>query len=173
MSIHLPPPIDLYFKAENSGDVKSLSECFAPDAIVRDEGRTYEGLTAIEKYNHTVALLEIGHRGDKTILKARLTGDFPGSPMRRKDCISGDSLMSDHAYTSPQSRVNRPCVTDILPEERKSLMADPNEQGVVVVRGGAEVFALRRGVADSGDEAGDRSGTSGGHRPVSQGLIIG
>ena len=49
--------------------------------------------------------------------------------------------MSDHAYTSPQSRVNRPCVTDILPEERKSLMVDPNEQGVVVVRGGAEVFA--------------------------------
>jgi len=29
----------------------------------------------------------------------------------------------------------------ILPEERKSLMVDPNEQGVVVVRGGAEVFA--------------------------------
>jgi len=50
MSIHLPPPIDLYFKAENSGDVKSLSECFAPDAIVRDEGRTYGGLATIRRW---------------------------------------------------------------------------------------------------------------------------
>src|SRR5712691_9085403 len=67
MSIHLPPAIDLYVKAENSGQVQALSECFAPNATVRDEGRTYKGLAAIKewkaetkkKYNHTVAPLEI------------------------------------------------------------------------------------------------------------------
>ena len=87
--MHLPPPIDLYVKAENLGDVESLSECFAPDAIVRDEAHTYEGLAAIQewkaetkkKYNHTVEPLEVVKRDGKTVLKARLTGNFPGSPV--------------------------------------------------------------------------------------------
>jgi hypothetical protein len=85
MSIHLPPAIDLYVKAENSGDIEAMSECFAADATVRDEGRTYKGLAAIKewkaetkrKYKHTVAPLEI----TGTVLKARLSGSFPGSPV--------------------------------------------------------------------------------------------
>ena len=89
MSIHLPPAIDLYIKAENSGDVESLSECFAPSAMVRDESHTYNGLAAIKewkaetkrKYNHTVEPLEVAHRDGKTVLKARLRGTFPGSPV--------------------------------------------------------------------------------------------
>ena len=89
MSIHLPRPIDLYVKAENSGDVEALSECFAPDATVRDEGRTYKGLAAIKewkaetkkKYNHTVFPLQVAERDAMTVLKARLAGNFPGSPV--------------------------------------------------------------------------------------------
>jgi len=89
MSIHLPRPIDLYVKAENSGDVEALSECFAPDATVRDEGRTYKGLAAIKewkaetkkKYNHTVFPLQVAERDAKTVLKAKLAGNFPGSPV--------------------------------------------------------------------------------------------
>jgi hypothetical protein len=85
MSIHLPPAIALYVKAENSGDVEALSECFAPNATVRDESRSYHGLAAIKewkaetkkKYNHTVTPLEIAG----TVLKAKLAGDFPGSPV--------------------------------------------------------------------------------------------
>jgi hypothetical protein len=85
MSIHLPPAIDLYVKAENSGDVEALSECFAADATVRDERRTYKGLAAIKewkaetkkKYNHSVTPLEI----TGTVLKAKLSGNFPGSPV--------------------------------------------------------------------------------------------
>jgi len=87
--MHLPPPIDLYVKVENSGDVEALSECFAPDATVRDEGQTYRGLAAIKawkaetkrKYRHTVTPLEVANRDGKTVLKARLTGNFPGSPV--------------------------------------------------------------------------------------------
>jgi hypothetical protein len=89
MSILLPPPVDLYVKIENSGDVEALSECFASDATVRDEGHTYEGLAAIKewksdtktKYNHTVVPLEVAHRDGKTVLKAKLSGSFPGSPV--------------------------------------------------------------------------------------------
>jgi ketosteroid isomerase-like protein len=89
MTVPLPPPIDLYVKIENSGDVDALSECFAPDATVRDEGHRYEGLAAIKewkadtkkKYNHTVVPLEVAHRDGKTVLKAKLAGSFPGSPV--------------------------------------------------------------------------------------------
>jgi len=87
--MHLPPAIDLYVKAENAGDVESLSQCFAPDAVVRDEARTYEGLAAIKrwkaetkkKYQHTVEPLAVGQRIGKTVLKAKLAGNFPGSPV--------------------------------------------------------------------------------------------
>lgn len=89
MSIHLPPPIDLYVRIENTGDAEALSECFASNATVRDEGHTYEGLAAIrqwkadtkKKFNHTVAPLTVAHRDGKTVLKAQLTGNFPGSPV--------------------------------------------------------------------------------------------
>ena len=89
MSIQLPAPIDLYVRIENSGDVAALSECFATDARVLDEGRTYQGLAAIrkwkaetkEKYSHTVAPLAVADRDGKTVLAAKLTGDFPGSPV--------------------------------------------------------------------------------------------
>jgi hypothetical protein len=88
MSIVLPPPIDHYVKIENSGDVETLAECFAPNAIVRDAGHTYEGLVAIKswkteakkKYKHRIVPLEVTHRDGKTVLKAELTGNFPGSP---------------------------------------------------------------------------------------------
>jgi hypothetical protein len=89
MSIPLPAPVDLYVKIENAGDLGALSECFASDATVRDESRTYEGLAAIKewmaatkkKYNHTVAPVEIVRRDGKTVLRARLSGNFPGSPV--------------------------------------------------------------------------------------------
>jgi hypothetical protein len=89
MAMPLPPPIDLYVRIENSGDIEALSECFASDATVRDESHVYHGLADIKewkantkkKYNHTVTPLEVVHRDGKTVLKAELTGNFPGSPV--------------------------------------------------------------------------------------------
>jgi SnoaL-like domain len=73
----------------NSGNHEAVPECFAPDAIVHDEGQTYQGAAAIKnwmaatkkKYGHTVAPLELAERGGQSILKARLAGSFPGSPI--------------------------------------------------------------------------------------------
>jgi hypothetical protein len=73
----------------NSGTPEAASECFAPDATVYDEGQTYEGMAAIrnwmaatkKKYGHTVAPLELSERGGQSVLKARLAGNFPGSPI--------------------------------------------------------------------------------------------
>ena len=89
MDLQLPRPIETFVRAENAGDVEAVSECFAPNATVRDEGRYYEGLPAIKawvtrsrrKYNHTVTPLEINMSDGNATLKARLTGTFPGSPV--------------------------------------------------------------------------------------------
>lgn len=89
MSLELPPAIDRYVEIENGGDMEALSECFAADATVRDESHTYVGIDAIKKwkvqtkkkYNHTVRPLSINDRDGKTVLTARLTGNFPGSPV--------------------------------------------------------------------------------------------
>ena len=87
--MHLPSPIAIYVAAENRGDPEALAHCFAEDAVVRDEGQTIEGLTAIKqwkaetkkKYQHTIQPLASAQEGDKVIVTNRLTGNFPGSPI--------------------------------------------------------------------------------------------
>lgn len=89
MKIEMPRPIDTYVRAENSGDVEAMSECFAPYATVRDEERFYEGIPAIKawrartkrKYYDTVTPIEISTSDIGAVLKAQLSGDFPGSPV--------------------------------------------------------------------------------------------
>jgi len=73
--------------AENRGDTEALAECFAEDAVVRDEGKTIEGLATIKrwkaetkkKYQHTIEPLAVAQKDGKTIVTNRLTGNFPGS----------------------------------------------------------------------------------------------
>ena len=85
----LPTPIAVYIAAENRGDAEALAQCFAEDAVVRDEGKTIEGLAAIKqwkaetrkKYQHTVEPLASAQKGGKIIVTNRLTGNFPGSPI--------------------------------------------------------------------------------------------
>jgi SnoaL-like domain len=89
MSLQLPVPLEHYIQIENSGALEAVPECFAPDAIVHDEGQTYEGVAAIKnwmaatkkKYGHTVTPLEFAEHGGQSVLKARLAGTFPGSPI--------------------------------------------------------------------------------------------
>jgi hypothetical protein len=89
MSIQLPAAIEQYIQIANSDTPEAVPECFAADAIVRDEGQTYEGVAAIrnwmaatkKKYGHSVTPLELAEHGGQSILKARLAGSFPGSPI--------------------------------------------------------------------------------------------
>jgi len=89
MSLQLPAPIEHYVRIANSGALETVPECFAPDAIVHDEGQTYEGVAAIKnwmaatkkKYGHSITPLDLAERGGQSVLKARLTGNFPGSPI--------------------------------------------------------------------------------------------
>src|SRR3954462_2973755 len=89
MSIQLPGSINRYVQITNSGTAEAAPECFAPDATVYDEGQTYEGVAAIrnwmtatkKKYGHTVVPIQLAERGGQSVLKARLAGNFPGSPI--------------------------------------------------------------------------------------------
>ena len=89
MSVDLPAPIAAYIAAENGHDTEALARCFADHAVVRDEGRTIEGLTAIkqwkaetkQQYQHTVEPLASVQEGGKTVVTNRVAGNFPGSPV--------------------------------------------------------------------------------------------
>ena len=89
MPVNLPRPIALYIEAENTGDVKLFDQCFAEDAVVRDENETHEGLAEIKKwkaetkkkYQHTVDPLRVSEKDGRFIVTNRLTGNFPGSPI--------------------------------------------------------------------------------------------
>jgi hypothetical protein len=89
IDINLPAPIAIYLAAENQGHTEIAAQCFAQRAVVRDEGRTIEGLAAIKqwdaetrrKYQHTIEPLTFAERDGKIIVTNRLTGNFPGSPI--------------------------------------------------------------------------------------------
>lgn len=89
MSIDLPQVIVRYIATETRGDAAAFAQCFAPQAVVRDEGKTVDGLAAIQqwkakttaKYRHTMEPLAAVEGGRATVVTCRLTGTFPGSPI--------------------------------------------------------------------------------------------
>jgi ketosteroid isomerase-like protein len=85
----LPKPVADYVAGANAKDVEAVAACFGEDAVVRDEGQTRQGLTAIRewveevsrKYRPTVEVLDAVETDGKTIVRGRVSGDFPGSPI--------------------------------------------------------------------------------------------
>lgn len=104
MSISLPKPIAEYFAAEKAGDAARLARCFANDGVVHDEGGTFTGTVAIErwnaaaraKYHHTVAPISSTVRDGATIVVGRVAGDFPNSPIELDHIfrLEGDKIAS-------------------------------------------------------------------------------
>ena len=84
----LPMPIQTYFDADRKMDSEAPIRAFASDAAINDEGQSHVGHDAIEawwraakaKYQHFAQPLEIGEQDDVTKVRARVTGQFPGSP---------------------------------------------------------------------------------------------
>jgi hypothetical protein len=89
MRLLLPKPIQIFMSSENAHDTEALADCFAADATVRDEGQTMKGLKAIKawrqetakKYQHTLEPVAAAARDGKTVVRTKLTGAFPGSPI--------------------------------------------------------------------------------------------
>jgi ketosteroid isomerase-like protein len=90
MKAVLPDILDRYFAAQNAHDIEAMVACFAPDAVVRDEGKDIVGTQAIRawkietgaKYRITADPLESRPESGKTIVIVKVSGTFPGSPAK-------------------------------------------------------------------------------------------
>jgi hypothetical protein len=89
MDLHLPEPVAAYLAAEKVKDADAVSRCFTEDGTVHDEGKLHRGRDAIRrwkaeadaKYSYVLHPLAVRTEGAKVVLRARLSGDFPGSPV--------------------------------------------------------------------------------------------
>jgi hypothetical protein len=96
--IDLPTPIAAYFAA-GTGDV---APCFIENAVVVDERREHHGRQAIgrwkteatAKYHYTSEPLAVDCSGAEVAVTARVTGEFPGSPieLRYRFTLEGDRI---------------------------------------------------------------------------------
>lgn len=83
----LPAPIQIYFEADQAAGPAPV-RAFAPDAVVADEGKTHIGHGAIAawwdaaktQYGHRAEPCEIREEQGLTLVRARVTGRFAGSP---------------------------------------------------------------------------------------------
>jgi ketosteroid isomerase-like protein len=84
----LPAAIAAYFAADAIG-ADATARCFTDDALVLDERSEHRGRAAIAqwkaeasaKYRYTSEPLTVAVSDATVIVTARLTGDFPGSPI--------------------------------------------------------------------------------------------
>ena len=89
MTLDLPQPVSTYLASDQAKDADLMASVFAEDAHVHDEAHDYYGKEAIKKwrqeaqkkYQYTIEPLEASTNGNETALRARLSGNFPGSPV--------------------------------------------------------------------------------------------
>ncbi|NRQ41356.1 nuclear transport factor 2 family protein [Rheinheimera sp. YQF-2] len=89
MNIQLADPIKNYFEISNGTDPVRLKHCFNANAVVLDEGGTYQGHTAIaawfcdtrQKYAFSAKPLSATTQQQHEIVTAEVSGNFPGSPI--------------------------------------------------------------------------------------------
>ena len=89
MALNVPEPVAAYLAAEETKDTDALSRCFTEDGTVHDEGRDYRGRDSIRQwkqevdtnYRYVLQTVNAQTYGDKVDVRARLTGEFPGSPV--------------------------------------------------------------------------------------------
>ncbi|MDQ0512118.1 hypothetical protein QOZ99_003020 [Angulomicrobium amanitiforme] len=85
----MPKIVKAYFDAEHRNDPDALAGVFSTEAIVKDEGAVHRGPRAIrdwwvaakERTHHVTAPIELAGSDDKVSVRARVSGDFPNSPV--------------------------------------------------------------------------------------------
>lgn len=89
MTTEVPAVIASYFQASNADDIERLVGCFAPEASVSDENATHRGTVEIKqwaedvrkKFRFKTEMLNMKERPGGAIITAKLSGNFPGSPV--------------------------------------------------------------------------------------------
>lgn len=101
--ISLAAPIAGYFVAEALSGGEHGADCFTADAQVHDEGRTHKGHEAIvawktagkAKTQYAVEPLTATEADGRTLVSARVSGNFPGSPiiLKYRFTLAGDRIV--------------------------------------------------------------------------------
>ena len=104
MAIDVPEQVAAYLAAEEAKDPDALSRCFTEDGTIHDEGRNYRGRDSIRqwkqevdaKYRYVLQTVNAQTHGDKVTVRARVTGEFPGSPVELDHIfkLSNDKIAS-------------------------------------------------------------------------------
>ncbi len=89
MPSQLPTFLQRYLAADAARDLDAFADCFAPEAVVRDEGRTHPGRGAIRSWKahadatvpYRLQPLGLTRRGEQWKLLTQVSGEFPGSPI--------------------------------------------------------------------------------------------
>ena len=99
----LPRSVADYVAGANAQDINAVTACFSEDAVVRDEGKSRQGISAIRewaeevsrKYRPTVEILDVAETDGRTIVTGRVSGNFPGSPidLRYAFAILGEKIV--------------------------------------------------------------------------------
>lgn len=87
--MNLPKVIADLVKAQEEFDTEAFAGCFSDTAVVFDEGRTHQGRNEIKLWiskanqEYRTVMTPIGYTesGQTGILKAEVSGSFPGSPV--------------------------------------------------------------------------------------------
>ena len=104
MALDVPGPVAAYLAAEVAKDADAISCCFTEDGSVYDEGRDYRGRDSIRqwkqevdtKYRYVLRTVNTQTFGDLVTVRARLSGEFPGSPVELDHIfkLSNDKIAS-------------------------------------------------------------------------------
>ena len=89
MNVQLPDSIITFFEVSNGAETSVLEQCFTENAIVHDENHAHQGHKSIRvwlreaqrKYAYTVEPLDVAQQDHTFKVRARVSGNFPGSPV--------------------------------------------------------------------------------------------
>ena len=89
MVLDVPDATAEYLAAEGAKDADALSRCFTEEGSAHDEGQDHLGCDSIRqwkqaadaKYRYVFQTMNVQTLGELVTVRARLTGEFPGSPV--------------------------------------------------------------------------------------------
>ncbi|MBD0416901.1 nuclear transport factor 2 family protein [Oryzicola mucosus] len=102
--MNVPSIVNMYFDADSRNDADALLKTFAVEAAVEDEKARHQGGVAIREWwlaaknatHYSIEPVESALDGHKVLVRARVSGQFPGSP-----------VMLTHAFTIKDDRIVR------------------------------------------------------------------
>ncbi|MGO7591682.1 nuclear transport factor 2 family protein [Rhizobium leguminosarum] len=99
----LPDIVNMYFDADSRNDADALVKTLAADAVVEDENARHQGVVAIREWwvaakkaaQYVAEPVESSVEGDKALVRAKVSGQFPGSPVTLTHAftIKGDKIV--------------------------------------------------------------------------------